>query len=305
MKEHLTDKGLRGLRPNKGLKNAPKIAPYDVMDDTVRNYGVRVLPTGEVVHILYTRFPGSKAPTRRKIGRFGNPAQPGFQPETSLSEARDLAGEWLNQIRKGIDPSREAKRIAQEAIEAERMRNGNLFCNVLETYFQSKAHLRSLHAMEITMRRELKSWLDRPLQDVANKIEIEGLVTAIRKRGHDGQARVTNGLIKGFFAWCVKNDKLAVSPYAKIDTLTLVGVTPERDRVLDDGEIRALWRACNRVGYPIGDYVKMLLLTGVRRNEAAKASWDDFKLGELRWIVPAPRMKHTKPTKPARAHLVP
>ena len=36
----------------------------------------------------------------------------------SLSDARDLAVEWLAKIRKGIDPSREAEQEAQANIEA-------------------------------------------------------------------------------------------------------------------------------------------------------------------------------------------
>lgn len=72
MKEKLTDKGIRGLRP--------KPIPYDRMDDQVRSYGVRVLKTGEVIHILYRRFPGSTKPTRRKLGRYGNPSLPMVPP---------------------------------------------------------------------------------------------------------------------------------------------------------------------------------------------------------------------------------
>src|SRR5271157_4514844 len=104
MKINLTDKKLRSLRP--------RAIPYDVMDDSPRGFGVRVLTSGDIIFMLYKIFPGSKkargpdgmcksAATRRKIGTYGNPLQPAFQPEMTLSAARDVAGDWLNKIRKG------------------------------------------------------------------------------------------------------------------------------------------------------------------------------------------------------------
>jgi integrase len=43
-----------------------------------------------------------------------------------------------------------------------------------------------------------------------------------------------------------------------------------RDRVLEDWELRSIWSACERQGHPHGTLVKFLLLTGLRRNEAAQ-----------------------------------
>jgi integrase len=45
------------------------------------------------------------------------------------------------------------------------------------------------------------------------------------------------------------------------------------------------------------------MLTGVRRLEAAEASWQEIDLGSRRWVIPAERMK-ARPGK-AKPHLVP
>src|SRR4029079_3414392 len=48
---------------------------------------------------------------------------------------------------------------------------------------------------------------------------------------------------------------------------------------------------------------KMLLLTGLRLNECADASWDEFDLKKKEWTIPKERMKGTN--QKARAHTVP
>jgi integrase len=55
-----------------------------------------------------------------------------------------------------------------------------------------------------------------------------------------------------------------------------------RDRVLSIDELRALWPKA-------GPFVRFLLLTAVRRSEAAGMRWDELD-GSL-WIIPAARMK--------------
>ena len=89
MKKTLTHRTLMGL------KNKARSIPFDTMDGLLRKFGARTFPNGEVVFIIYCRMPGSRKPTRRKLGRF---------PEMSLDDARTKAEEWLLKIRRGIDP---------------------------------------------------------------------------------------------------------------------------------------------------------------------------------------------------------
>jgi integrase len=52
----------------------------------------------------------------------------------------------------------------------------------------------------------------------------------------------------------------------------------QRDRVLNDDEIRALWSACDQLGNP-GALVRLLLLTGQRLRKVANMKWDDVTDG--------------------------
>jgi integrase len=70
-----------------------------------------------------------------------------------------------------------------------------------------------------------------------------------------------------------------------------VGEKIARDRVLNDEELFAFWRATGHVGYPFGPLYRLLMLTGLRLNEVADAQWSEVDFRNGVWIVPATRMK--------------
>jgi integrase len=83
----------------------------------------------------------------------------------------------------------------------------------------------------------------------------------------------------------------------------IIGERPQGERTLTDDELFALWRGAGRLGYPYTEVYRVLLLTGLRLNEVADASWGEFELPKKKWTIPAARMKG-RPGK-ARPHLVP
>ncbi|WP_228050577.1 tyrosine-type recombinase/integrase [Pontibacterium sinense] len=63
----------------------------------------------------------------------------------------------------------------------------------------------------------------------------------------------------------------------------------KRERFLSPAEIKRLFDAADSdQNYYAGQYIKFLLLTGVRRSEAANAKWEDVNLVGERptWIIP-------------------
>ena len=52
-----------------------------------------------------------------------------------------------------------------------------------------------------------------------------------------------------------------------------------RDRVLSMEELRAVWEAAGDLGYPWGPWYRLILLTGDRRGEWARARWDWLDCG--------------------------
>jgi integrase len=66
-----------------------------------------------------------------------------------------------------------------------------------------------------------------------------------------------------------------------------------RDRVLDDTELKLTWEAADRKGGPAGALVKLLILTGARRNEITELSRDEIKKEAIE--LPSERTKSATP----------
>jgi integrase len=70
--------------------------------------------------------------------------------------------------------------------------------------------------------------------------------------------------------------------------------TPERsrDRVLSDPELRAVWLAADEFGGSFGALVKLLMLTGQRRDEVAGMLWAEIDTEARLWSLARERVKN-------------
>lgn len=126
--------------------------------------------------------------------------------------------------------------------------------------------------------------------------DIRDLLDGIVERGSPSHANHVLSYLRAALNWAVMNDRLETSPSNGIERPS---ETVERDRALDDDEIRLFWLACNRLGYPFGPLFQLLLLTAQRRSELASATRAEFNTDKAMWEIPAERAKNNK------AHLVP
>jgi integrase len=100
--------------------------------------------------------------------------------------------------------------------------------------------------------------------------------------------------VRSFFGWLADRDIISISPAAGV---RMPAELVSRDRVLDDDELRLVWKASGTLSEPFGAFVRMLMLTGQRRDEVARMT-DDELAGDL-WTIPGDRAKNGEP------HLVP
>ena len=280
-------------RTLKALKAAPVGKTYDVADGVVPGLAVRVSETGRKTFVLLTRYPGSSNPTRRALGTYG---------ALTLTKARDRARDWLELLRKGIDPRNEAERQRQ----AEQRQQRNTFAAVAEDFIKDKLPSeRKGKEVERDIRREfLPKWGKRPIIDIGRR-DILDVVKAKRQTA-PAQARNLLGTAKRLFAWAVDQDcyGLTASPADTLKPSKVIGDKVSGQRTLSDKELFALWRAATRTPYPYGPAYRLLILTALRLNEVADASWREFDLTRNRlWTIPAARMKGRNGK--ARPHAVP
>src|SRR5262249_10524183 len=103
--------------------------------------------------------------------------------------------------------------------------------------------------------------------------------------------------------WALAHGLCEANPV--VGTLALEGGQP-RERVLDDSELARIWRACGDDDY--GRCIKLLILTGCRRQEAGAIAWPEFDFERGTWTLPAARSKtkraHTLPLLPARRAII-
>jgi integrase len=100
-------------------------------------------------------------------------------------------------------------------------------------------------------------------------------------------------MLSSFFNWAAREGLIDANPAA----FTNKRNETQRDRVLSDAEIRAIWAALQADDF--GDIVKVLALTGQRRAEVSDLSWNEIDLERGLIVLPANR------TKNGREHVIP
>jgi integrase len=160
---------------------------------------------------------------------------------------------------------------------------------------------RTAKAIKQRIERELVSrWGARPIIDI-EKRDVTKMVEEIDDRGTRDAARQSLLYCKRIFKWALNRDVygLTANPCDRIDAVDLLGVRKPRQRVLNDHEIRLVWRATEGGPFPAAPFFRMLLITGQRRSEVAEMTWDEVDLDKALWTLSAERMKgdiaHTVP----------
>jgi integrase len=132
----------------------------------------------------------------------------------------------------------------------------------------------------------LPAWRGRTIDGICKRDVID-LVESVAVSGRGYLANRTLGTLSKFFNWLVARDALAFSPVAGVERPHQEEV---RERILLDPELRALWGAC-AVGGPFDQALKLILLTGARRNEVSRMEWSEIDERRV-WTLPSERSKN-------------
>jgi integrase len=136
----------------------------------------------------------------------------------------------------------------------------------------------------------LPAWRGRTVHDIQRR-DIRELVESVAKDRPVMANRALAHLSK-FFNWLCEQDIIAASPCAGVKPPT---AERARDRVLSDEELRLVWRAADKLGGTFSPLVKMLALTGQRRDEVARMRWEELDLDARLWTLPPARTKNNQP----------
>jgi hypothetical protein len=230
-------------------------AQTDYFDETVSGLALRVTKLGTKAWTLhYSAADGRK---RLTIGRY---------PALSLSAARSSALEAKAAIADG--------RPLQVG-------TGTLAAVWAEFYRRESAGLRSAdQRRQVIERHVLPTLGQRPIGEI-KRSEIVGLLDRIEDGSGPTAAHVVLAYLSRLFNWHASRSDEFRSPIVR-GMARINAKERERDRILADDELRQLWRSAP-------PFVRFLLLTAVRRNEAAGMQWSE--LSDSLWVIPAGRMR--------------
>jgi len=311
----LTDRSLQAL------KQAPPGKRITVWDARMPGLAVRVTDRGKRSFYAVRRRAGQTAPTWTLLGSY---------PVMSLADAREAGRDALGALMNGDDPATLASAKREAKAEAERQRAENTFAAVAEQFIAKYLpRLRSARAAEALIRRELIPVLgDKPIAEVRRR-DVIGLLEGIATRGgeHPGRARPKSGgehaarhtlaALRKLFNWALGRDIEGVesNPCVRgMEANLFGGSVKARQRSLAGDEIRWLWQAAEDAKAkareagpaatdPFAVLYQVLLLTGQRCNEIARARWSEIDRAAATLTVPAERMKgkvlHVVPLTPA------
>lgn len=262
-RQRLTDAIVRDLNPT---------PPRIVYDIDQRGFGVRLSPTSRSWILGYSL---NRRERRVTIGHF---------PTWNAKQARARAMELRRLVDIGQDPlqQRQAERAAPDMGE------------LADLYLEQAKHKRSL-ADDRSMLTKiiLPKWRARPVNSITSD-DVEALHLALSKKTPIRANRVLS-LLSTIFALAVRRKMRVDNPCKGCQR----NAENRRTRDLAPAELQRLLEVLSTWPCQISaNAIRLLLLTGGRRQEILGASWSEFDIERRLWQKPASRCKN------GRAHVL-
>jgi integrase len=239
-----------------------------VFEDGGHGFGIRLREGGSRKYVFDYRF--GDAQKRLTIGTVG---------AMTLEEARKRARAARKAIDDGNDP---AVQKAEKRVAA-----SHLFAAVAQTYLEACSSLRPKTL--VGYRGDLER-LWKPLHGLSlnavNRATIAAHLRTIIKDNGTVSASRARGTLSSMFAWCVGEGLCEVNPVVGTNAIS----TKSRERVLSDSELSRIWGQAPDNDY--GRIVKLLLLTGCRRDEIGGLRWSEVDFDAKQIVLPGERTKN-------------
>jgi integrase len=264
-----TERRLAALKPTAKL--------YCCWDRALPGFALRVNPGGSRSFVAVAPLGRGGRMVWVTLGQF---------PTMMVEAARQAARVSLLALAAGSHP----RELAEARQRAEARRAADTVAAVVERHLALHvSRLRRRRDRESILRRQIvRRWGERPISAVERRDVVQMLD---EMRGEPEAARKALMALKSLYSWAIERDLVSVSPASGVRADRMVGPAKSRDRVLSDEEIRRVWRASFGLPGAGGAYIRILLLTGLRRNELARLTWTEINWQKGRLVIPASRMK--------------
>jgi integrase len=199
----------------------------------------------------------------------------------TLDQARKEATKIVGDVARGGDPLAQRRKIEASA--------QNTLQSVAEEYFKREGmRLRTIDERRRTFEKLIyPKFGSRQIASVTRS-EIVRLLDRIEDENGPVMADHTLAYLRRLFTWHAGRTDDFRSPIVRGMARTKPGMR-RRQRTLSDDELKAVWLAAEASQNAFGYFVRFLLLTAVRRNEAARMSRREVDRDV--WTIPQARYK--------------
>jgi integrase len=240
----------------------PKAKRYSKPDSELIGHYVRVMPSGVKSYVAVAR------------SLFGKQIWTtiGATDHIGIEDARVKAREIIARVKAGKDATEPPPPAADSfAVVA---------ANWLRRHVEARA-LRTRHEIERCLRRYVyPHWQNRPFTEI-KRSDVARLLDHIEDEHGARQADAVLTIIRSICTWYSTRDDNYVVPIVRGMKRATNG---SRERILDDHELRAVWRVAEDGG-AFGALLQLALLTGQRKAKLLGMRWSDISADGV-WAIP-------------------
>jgi integrase len=227
-------------------------------DPELPKHGVRFRPGRPGAYTIVTRVPDGKQ-KKQKWVKIGNTA------EMTIEDAREKARTVIKRLEAGLTP------FEPPLVKADTV------ADVIEGYCKRHVEARGLRTSREIRRilqvHILPRWRDRPFAEI-KRSDIAKLLDSIEDKHGAWVADGVLAILSGLASWFASRNDDYQLPFTR-GMKRVPKDARKRARILDDAELRSVWRAAEGAGV-YGGLVRLLLLTAQRRDKVCGMRWDDI-----------------------------
>jgi Arm DNA-binding domain/Phage integrase central domain len=233
MRKTLTDKGVSALKP--------RASRYAYPDPELAGHYVRITPNGARSFATVTRSPDGKqvwttlGPTDRM----------------TIATAREMARVAITRVRAGLP-----------AVEVKGETFGDVAANWIKRHVERNGLRSQAEIVRLLERHILPAWRNREFVSI-RRSDIAALMDRMEDENGARQADYALNIVRSIMNWhAVRTDSYNPPIVRGMRRQSLHAQS--RGRILDDDEIRAIWKEAETSG-TFGAFVRVALLTAQRR----------------------------------------
>jgi len=238
-----------------------------IWDSELRGFGVCI---GQRSKTFFVQRDINRRSVRLKIGRYG---------VYTVDIARKEAQQILYTMEKGIDPVAEKKRAKLKKITLEEL---------LDSFFKARTKLRphTRKNYQYSLNKYLSDWMKKPVSAITEDMFFTRYFEIGERCGPTAANNVRRILSSVLTFGKAVHKAIPNNPVKIIAESKTAYPTRRRRTYIKPYQLTDFWAATKEEGDTTGDYLRLLLLTGMRRSEGLRLRWRDIDFKDRTLTLP-------------------